>query len=71
MRGDKGFILTGPDLMHEGQPPKGLPLEYDPFFLETSILGIFAAGDVRHSPVKRVASSVGENGGAVRSPLSE
>jgi thioredoxin reductase (NADPH) len=66
MRDDKGFILTGPDLMHEGQPPKGWPLERDPFFLETSVPGIFAAGDVRHGSVKRVASSVGEGAMAVQ-----
>lgn len=66
MRDDKGFILTGPALMHEGQPPDGWPLERDPLFLETSVPGIFAAGDVRHDSVKRVASSVGEGAMAVQ-----
>lgn len=66
MRDNNGFILTGPDLMHEGQQPKGWPLEHDPFFLETSVPGIFAAGDVRHDSVKRVASSVGEGVMAVQ-----
>lgn len=66
MRDDKGFILTGPALMHEGQPPEGWPLERDPLFLETSVPGIFAAGDVRHDSVKRVASSVGEGAMAVQ-----
>ncbi len=66
VKGDeKGFVLTGPDLMHKGQPPKGWPLDRDPFFLETSVPGIFAAGDVRHGSVKRVASSVGEGAMAV------
>ncbi|MGZ6366943.1 MAG: FAD-dependent oxidoreductase [Ktedonobacteraceae bacterium] len=63
---EKGFVLTGPDLMHEGQPPKGWQLNREPFFLETSIPGIFAAGDVRHGSIKRVASSVGEGAMAVQ-----
>jgi thioredoxin reductase (NADPH) len=46
VKGDeKGYILTGPDLVHEGQPPKGWPLDREPFFLETSVPGIFARGD--------------------------
>jgi thioredoxin reductase (NADPH) len=63
---EKGFILTGPDLVHEGQPPTGWPLDRDPFFLETSVPGIFAAGDVRHGSIKRVAPSVGEGAMAVQ-----
>ena len=63
---EKGFILTGPDLTHEGQPLKGWPLDRDPFFLETSVPGIFAAGDVRQGSVKRVASSVGEGAMAIQ-----
>jgi thioredoxin reductase (NADPH) len=67
VKGDeKGFVLSGSDLMHEGQPPQGWPLERDPFFLETSVPGIFAAGDVRHGSIKRVASSVGEGAMAVQ-----
>jgi thioredoxin reductase (NADPH) len=67
VKGDeKGFVLTGPDLMHEGQQPDGWPLDRDPFFLETSVPGIFAAGDVRHGSIKRVASSVGEGAMAVQ-----
>jgi thioredoxin reductase (NADPH) len=62
-----GFILTGPDLMHEGKRPKGWTLNRDPFLLETSIPGIFAAGDVRHGSVKRVATAVGE--GAISTAL--
>jgi len=63
---DRGFILTGPDLMREGKRPKGWTLERDPFLLETSVPGIFAAGDVRHKSVKRVASGVGEGAIAVQ-----
>jgi thioredoxin reductase (NADPH) len=63
---EKGFILTGPDLMHEAQPPEGWRLEREPFFLETSVPGVFAAGDVRHGSIKRVASSVGEGAMAVQ-----
>jgi thioredoxin reductase (NADPH) len=55
-----GFILTGPDLMLYGERPKGWPLKRDPYLLETSLPGVFAAGDVRHHSVKRVASAVGE-----------
>ena len=60
-----GFILTGPDLMLHGNRPKGWTLNRDPFLLETSIPGIFAAGDVRHRSVKRVATAVGEGAVAV------
>jgi thioredoxin reductase (NADPH) len=59
-RDSYGFILTGPDLIREGQHPKGWNLERDPFLLETNVPGIFAVGDVRHGSVKRVASGVGE-----------
>jgi thioredoxin reductase (NADPH) len=65
-RDDRGFILTGSDLMKEGKQPKGWALERDPFLLETSIPGIFAVGDVRHGSVKRVASGVGEGSVAVQ-----
>jgi thioredoxin reductase (NADPH) len=66
VKGDeKGFVLSGPDLMHEGRPPKGWPLDREPFFLETSVPGIFTAGDVRHGSIKRVASGVGEGAMAV------
>jgi thioredoxin reductase (NADPH) len=46
--------------MHGGKRPAGWPLDRDPFLLETSVPGIFAAGDVRHASVKRVAAAVGE-----------
>ncbi len=60
VRDDRGFILTGPDLMHGAERPKGWMLDRDPFLLETNVPGIFAVGDVRHGSVKRVASGVGE-----------
>jgi thioredoxin reductase (NADPH) len=65
-RDDRGFILTGPDLVHGGERPKGWALERDPFLLETNVPGIFAVGDVRHGSVKRVASGVGEGSVAVQ-----
>ena len=66
-RNQAGFILTGPDLMRDGHRPKGWTLDRDPFLLETSVPGIFAAGDVRHGVVRRVASAVGEGAIAVPS----
>ena len=65
-RDERGFILTGPDLIRNGQRPKGWTLDRDPFLLETNIAGIFAVGDVRHGSVKRVASGVGEGSVAVQ-----
>jgi thioredoxin reductase (NADPH) len=65
-RDDRGFILTGPDLMREGGRPRGWTLQRDPYLLETNIPGIFAVGDVRHGSVKRVASGVGEGSVAVQ-----
>ena len=65
-RDERGFILTGPDLMHDGQRPKGWTLDRDPFLLETNVPGLFAVGDVRHGSVKRVASGVGEGSVAVQ-----
>ncbi|AFY58824.1 thioredoxin reductase [Rivularia sp. PCC 7116] len=57
----RGFMLTGPDLKHNGNNrPKGWNLERDPYLLETNVPGIFAVGDVRYGSVKRVASGVGE-----------
>jgi len=64
-RDSLGFILSGPDLLHDGKKPSGWTLERDPFLLESSVPGIFVVGDVRHGSVKRVASGVGE--GAVES----
>jgi thioredoxin reductase (NADPH) len=60
-----GFILTGPDLLRDGQLPKTWRLKRYPFLLETSVPGIFAAGDVRHGAIRRVASAVGEGSTAI------
>jgi thioredoxin reductase (NADPH) len=65
-RDDRGFLLTGPDLIAGGQRPKSWTLERDPYLLETNVPGIFAVGDVRHGSVKRVASGVGEGSVAVQ-----
>jgi thioredoxin reductase (NADPH) len=65
-RDPQGFIMTGRSLVSGGRRPKGWRLDRDPFFLETSVAGIFAAGDVRHRSVKRVASAVGEGAMAVQ-----
>lgn len=65
VRDGNGFVLTGPDLLVDGQPPPSWPLERPPYFLETSVPGVFAAGDVRGQSVKRVASAVGEGAMAV------
>lgn len=65
-RDDMGFILTGPDLMKDGERPKDWPLRRQPFWLEASVPGIFVAGDVRHHSVKRMASAVGEGSMAVQ-----
>ena len=60
-----GFIVTGPDLMVDGKRPKGWKPNRDPYLLETNVPGIFAAGDVRHHSMKRVAAAVGEGAVAV------
>jgi len=65
-RDERGFILTGPDLLWDGKRPKGWVLDRDPFLLETNVPGLFAVGDVRHGSVKRVASGVGEGSVAVQ-----
>jgi thioredoxin reductase (NADPH) len=57
----RGFVLTGPDVRAAGQ----WAFERDPYLLETSVPGIFACGDVRFSPVKRVAAAVGEGSMAI------
>lgn len=64
-RDEKGFILTGPDLMREGRRPEGWPLDRDPLLFETSVPGIFAAGDVRAGANRRVAAAVGEGSAAI------
>jgi thioredoxin reductase (NADPH) len=60
-----GFVVTGPDLLADGQRPRGWPLDRDPWPLEASIPGVFVAGDVRADSVKRVASAVGDGAMAV------
>ncbi|NHC43667.1 FAD-dependent oxidoreductase [Motilibacter aurantiacus] len=66
VRDEKGFLVTGPDLLDaQRRPPAGWPLERDPYLLETSVPGVFAAGDVRATSIKRVASAVGEGALAV------
>ncbi len=64
-RNEAGFILTGPDLIRDGRRPRNWSLRRDPYLLETSVPGIFAAGDVRHGVVRRVASAVGQGAVAV------
>lgn len=59
-RDERSFIITGPDLQHDGRRIKGWKLPRDPYLLETNVPGVFAVGDVRHGSVKRVASGVGE-----------
>jgi thioredoxin reductase (NADPH) len=65
VRDQRGFILTGPDLPLAGTRPKGWPLDRPPYHLETSVPGVFVAGDVRAESAKRVASAVGEGAMAV------
>ncbi len=65
LRDDHGFILTGPDLLSGGQPPREWPLDRPPYHLEASVPGVFVAGDVRSESAKRVASAVGEGAMAV------
>jgi thioredoxin reductase (NADPH) len=62
----RGFILTGADLVRDGKRPKGWQLERNPYWVESSVPGVFAAGDVRYGSVKRVASGVGEGSIAVQ-----
>jgi len=62
---EAGYILTGPDLRRDGRRPKNWTLGRDPFLMETCVPGIFAAGDVRHGVVRRVASAVGQGAVAI------
>ena len=66
LRDDKGFLLAGPDLRLDGKGPEGWREKREPFLLESSVPGVFVAGDVRHGSVKRVASAVGEGSIAVQ-----
>jgi thioredoxin reductase (NADPH) len=65
VRDEAGYLVTGPDLIQGGRPPANWPLERNPYYLETNVPGMFAAGDVRHGSVKRCASAVGEGAMAV------
>jgi thioredoxin reductase (NADPH) len=66
LRDEQGFILAGPDLRTEGKLPTQWREAREPFLLESSIPGVFVAGDVRHGSIKRVASAVGEGSIAVQ-----
>ncbi len=66
LRDEKGFLLAGPDLKIDGKMPENWRETREPFLLESSIPGVFVAGDVRHGSVKRVASAVGEGSIAVQ-----
>jgi thioredoxin reductase (NADPH) len=65
IRDEAGYLVTGPDLQTNGHHPRNWPLSRDPYYMETNVPGVFAAGDVRHNSVKRCASAVGEGAMAV------
>jgi thioredoxin reductase (NADPH) len=62
-----GYIITGPDLLRDNKPPESWTLDRNPFDMETSLPGVFAAGDVRHGSLKRCASAVGEGARTIAS----
>ncbi|MER8069412.1 FAD-dependent oxidoreductase [Streptomyces sp. NPDC094034] len=64
-RDARGFVITGPDLVADGRRPANWPLPRDPYHLESSVPGVFAAGDVRAASLKRVASAVGDGAMAI------
>jgi thioredoxin reductase (NADPH) len=64
-RDERGFVVAGPDLSAEGDKPRGWELDRAPYHLETSVPGVFVAGDARAESAKRVASAVGEGAMAV------
>jgi thioredoxin reductase (NADPH) len=66
LRDENGFLLAGPDLRTDGKLPEQWREEREPYLLESSVPGVFVAGDVRHNSVKRVASAVGEGSIAVQ-----
>src|SRR5262249_43517070 len=66
VRDARGFVVTGPDLLVDGHRPRGWDLDRDPYYLEASAPGVFAAGDVRANSIKRVASAVGEGAMAIQ-----
>ena len=65
VRDDRGFVVSGPDLSVGGERPRGWELDRLPYHLETSVPGVFVAGDARSESAKRVASAVGEGALAV------
>lgn len=65
VRDEGGYLVTGPDLLRANRLPENWPLDRTPYYLETNVPGVFAAGDVRHGSVKRCASAVGEGAIAV------
>jgi thioredoxin reductase (NADPH) len=65
IRDQEGYLVTGPDLLKDGKWPESWRLDRAPYYMETNIPGIFAAGDVRHGSVKQCASAVGEGAMAV------
>jgi len=64
-RDEEGYLVTGPDLLKDGSRTRNWKLNREPYYLETSMPGVFAAGDVRHGSIKRVASAVGEGAMAI------
>jgi len=64
-RNAQGYLISGQHLMREGRRPAGWTADRDPFYLDTSVPGIFVAGDVRHRSAKGVTSGVGEGAMAV------
>ncbi|MCU1257525.1 MAG: Thioredoxin reductase [Bryobacterales bacterium] len=65
VRDEAGYLVTGPDLLQGNCPPDNWPVDRPPYYLETNMPGVFAAGDVRHNSIKRCASAVGEGAMAV------
>ena len=65
VRDEEGYLVTGPDLRKFSTPGETWKLNREPYYLETSMPGVFAAGDVRHGSIKRVASAVGEGAMAI------
>ena len=65
VRDEEGYLVTGPDVRRFTLPAESWKLNREPYYLETSMPGVFAAGDVRHGSIKRVASAVGEGAMAI------
>jgi thioredoxin reductase (NADPH) len=65
VRDDEGYLLTGNELLRNGRLPDGWLKDRAPLLLETSLLCVFAAGDVRHSAVRRVSSAIVEGALAI------